>query len=49
MKTREYEIKNIVRYFKSELDEMSKPKNSSEKAKSHFKRKPYSKDKLIID
>ena len=35
-------------FYKSDLNEMSKPKNISKKAKSHFNRKPYSKGGFII-
>ena len=36
-------------FRQGDFDEMVKPKNISKRAKSHFKRKPYSKDKLIIN
>lgn len=35
-------------FRQGDFDEMIKPKNISKKAKSHFKRKPYSKGGFII-
>ena len=48
MNKREKEI-NTKHFNKSDLLKMCNPKNTSKMAKSHFKRKPYSKDKLIIN